>query len=99
MMYADDTTLYHSCVDVGDLQQALSADLQSLAAWLKWNKLKTNVQKTQLLLLGRRSGARELERVRISLNGTEIRHQDQVKYLGVMIDRQLTWKQHISCIR
>ena len=99
MMYADDTTLYHSCVDVGDLQQALSADLQSLAAWLKSNTLKINVQKTQLLLLGRRSGAWELERVRISLNGTEIRHQDQVKYLGVMIDRQLTWKQHISCIR
>ena len=99
MMYADDTTLYHSCVDVGDLQQALSADLQSLAAWLKWNKLKINVQKTQLLLLGCRSRAQELERVRISLNGTEIRHQDKVKYLGVMIDRQLTWKQHISCIR
>ena len=35
MMYGDDTTLYHSCVDVGDLQQTLSADLQSLAAWLK----------------------------------------------------------------
>jgi len=96
MMYADDTTLYHSCVDIGDLQQALSADLQSLAAWLKWNKLKINVQKTQLLLFERRSRAWELKHVRICLNGTEICCQDQVKYLGVKIDRQLTWKQHIS---
>jgi len=45
------TPHYTTRVDVGDLQQALSADLQSLSAWLKWNKLKINVQKTQLFNL------------------------------------------------
>jgi len=71
----------------------------NIDAWLKQNYLKINVEKTQLLLLGGKSREQELERLRITLNGVEVGQHDHVKYLGVTIDSQLTWKQHVSQIR
>lgn len=40
MMYTDNTTLYHSCVGAGDLQQILTTDLLNIAAWVKQNHLQ-----------------------------------------------------------
>ncbi|KAH8345305.1 hypothetical protein KR084_004743, partial [Drosophila pseudotakahashii] len=32
---------------------------------------------------------------RLTLDGTPIKHSDTAKYLGLTLDRRLTWKQHI----
>jgi len=86
----------HKCAGAGGLQRILTADLLNIAAWLKKNYLKINVKKTQLLLLGQKSRTRELDRLRIILDSVDVGQHDHVKYLGVAIDSQLTWKQHIK---
>ena len=56
-----------------------------------------NVDKTQLM--GRRNKCAELDQVKLCLEGTKIQRQDHVKYLGVWIDKSLSWKVHITELR
>ena len=95
-MHGLSTSRGHKCVGAGDLQRILTADLLNIAAWLKQNYLKINVKKTQLLLPGQKSRTQELDCLRITLNSVEVGQHDHVKYLGVAIDSQLTWKQHVK---
>ena len=97
MLYADDTTIYHSCQDSQQLQDTLSNDLSIIANWLKTNHLQMNVTKTKLLLLARRSRVQELDRVKLSVNDVE--HRDDVKFLGVVIDSELNWEKHVAAVR
>ena len=99
MLYADDTTIYHSCSEPHELKAALAADLSRIVGWLRKNHLQMNVRKTQLLLLARKGRVRELEHVRLSVNGTEISRQDYVKFLGVLIDSGLTFEKHVAAVR
>ena len=99
MLYADDTTIYHSCPDPQQLQEALADDLLRMTSWLKTNHLHINVRKTKLLLLARRGRAHELDRVRLSVNDVEIERQNNVKFLGVIIDSELNWEKHVAAVR
>ena len=99
MLYADDTTIYHSCQDSQQLQDTLVNDLSSIANWLKTNHLQMNVTKTKLLLLARRSRIQELDKVKLSVNDVEVERRDDVKFLGVVIDGELNWEKHVAAVR
>lgn len=48
-----------------------------------------------LIVLNRRSREKKVEQIKVSINGTELNRQSSVKYLGVFIDHDLTWKEHV----
>ena len=53
-----------------------------------------NVAKTQLMTMCRRGRHEEAEKVKVG--GVELPKLDPLKYLGVIVDRELNWKQHIN---
>ena len=97
--YADDTTLYHASNNVSDLSKSLNADLEGVANWVQQNGLKLNEAKTQMLVLGKKEGAKELDNVNVELKGQKVTRCDKVKYLGVWIDENLSWRDHIEALR
>ena len=97
--YADDTTLYHASDNVSDLSKSLSANLEGVASWVEQNGLKLNEAKTQMLLLGRKKRAKELDNVNVELKGQKVERCGKVKYLGVWIDEDLSWRDHIEAVR
>ena len=90
--YADDTTLNHASDNVSDLSKSLNADLEGVANWVEQNDLKLNEAKTQMLLLGKKKGAKELDNVNVELKGQKVARYGKVKYLGVWIDEDLSWR-------
>ena len=58
-----------------------------------------NVRRTKLLLLARRGRAQELDRVRLTVNDVEVERRNDVKFLGVIIDSELTWEKHVAAVR
>ena len=93
--YADDTTLSHVSGDAGDLESGLVEDLESVAKWVDANKLRLNVNKTQVLLMSRKRREQELEQVEVRVGDQEIGRSRKVKCLGVQIDEGLKWHEHI----
>ena len=70
-----------------------------MARWVEANKLKSNVEKTQLLLLSRKQRVQKLERVEIRMNNHKIVRSKTVKCLGVLLDDGLTWKEQVQSMR
>ena len=68
--YADDTTMSHAANSAIELEAVLEKDLND--EWVDENKLMLNAKKTQLLLLGKKSGAQELQDVSVTLNGEQL---------------------------
>ena len=66
--------------------------LNDLGRWLFCNKLSLNVEKTTCLKFGRNKGTNAVVRFKDKLLSCE----NSVKYLGVFIDRNLNFKNHIE---
>ena len=68
---------------------------KNLLNWLKANKLLLNVDKTKLVLFT--SSNKQLDcDLKIRLNGKRLYETNSVNYLGIQIDKRLTWKQQIN---
>lgn len=81
------------------LEEGLREDLENVARWVEANKLKLNVEKTQLLLLSRKWRAQELESVEVRMSDQKIVRSKTVKCLGVLLDDGLTWKEQVQSVR
>ena len=98
-LYADDTTIYCSADDPVRVSHMLEVDLESVHQWIERNHLQMNVAKTQLMVLNRKRRKCQAEQIRVVLRGVEIAKREKVKYLGVLVDRDLKWKDHILKVR
>jgi uncharacterized protein YunC (DUF1805 family) len=95
-LFADDTLLSISGNSVKECIKKLNRDLEKLSKWLKFNKLKLNVNKTKYMIIaGRRSNIMS-GAINLTNDGESIERVDVIKYLGVEIDEKLNFKQHID---
>ena len=93
--FADDTNLlnFNSCVK--SITQQVNYDLKKLSNWLKAKKISLNVGKTELKVFT--SSKKQIDSgLKVKLNGKRVYETDSVKYLGIKIDKTLTWKQQIN---
>ena len=97
--YADDTTLSLASREVSDLEEGLTSDVEGVSRWVKKNKLRLNMKKTQMLLLGRKRRVQELERMEVKLDGQTLTRDSKVKCLGVWVADELTWRDHVASVR
>ena len=100
-MYADDTALYYASKDINELVKVINDDLINVTAWLNKNKLSLNVNKTEVILLGTKSRLRNLPHndINININGTPLSRVKKCKHLGVIVDENLSWSDHIDQVR
>ena len=76
----------------------MNEDLKLIYIWLCANRLSLNVDKTEFLVF--RPPRKKLEnRFTLKLSGTTIFESPKIKYLGLIIDQNLSWKHHIFELR
>ena len=98
--YDDDTSLTYSDVKLDNGTQVINSELEKLKEWLQGNKLSVNMDKTTSIIIGTKrkltdeNGENMLPNY--TLDGEPIQLKNATKYLGVQIDNQLKWKDHIS---
>ena len=98
-MYADDTHLTYADNDICSLEASLNQDLLNINNWLLANKLTLNMTKTEFMLIGSRQKLNSLSVLPdLEINGTQLNRVDFTKSLGVLIDENLTWSNHINAI-
>lgn len=92
-LFADDTLIYISGKDVQHLSSIMNADLTKISEWLNINKLKLNVNKTKCMQISNKALTNEYQ---IIINGCEIEKVSNIKYLGILLDNKLTFKENIN---
>ena len=97
-IYADDLGIAAQNHNIDDIEATLSTALQNLTKYYKDNQLKANPAKTHVSLFHLRN--REVGRMlSLTWNGVYLKHCDFPVYLGVTLDRTLSYKQHIEKVK
>ena len=96
--YADDLALLHSSENWKDLEGTLSQDMSTLSAYLQTWRLKLSHTKmvTAAFYLNNREAKRELK---VYNNGRLLPFCPTPTYLGVKLDRSLTFRHHLVALR
>ena len=97
-MYADDTQVECSAESSCELQLALDTCMKDLQNWMSTNELSINPAKSELLIISRQSREKEVSHVEVTLSWQKPRRSKCCKCLGVMVDDQLQWGNHIDWV-
>lgn len=97
ILFADDSNLFIKGKDLKKMVDQLNKELELVIDWLRANRLSLNVAKTHAMLFSYNSGYR-VEEVDIRIEGTRIEMVEKAKFLGIIIDRKLEWKDQIAHI-
>ena len=99
-MFADDTNLFYSHKNITTLFQIVNSELKLVNEWFLANKLSLNAKKTKYVLFHKVSMCDSLlsQLPTMTFNNIEIKRENSIKFLGVIIDENLTWKNHIEVV-
>ena len=98
-LYADDTVLYFSSKLISEIETKMNSDLKQVCDWLKLNQLTLNIKKSQFMLIGSNSRLRRIDSIVISADGKQLQDAQCFPYLGLIINQNLTWEDHIEHMR
>ena len=94
-LFADDTFLCAQNKDAKLLEEEVNFELDKVYNWMSSNRLTLNISKSKYMIISRK---RKIEPMTIKIKQTELEHCDSYKYLGVLFDKDLSWKPHIEYI-
>lgn len=95
-MFADDTALVSSSIFAQDALISLQNSLNLIDQYfVKW-KIKINATKSQAIWFTRRKKPCYLPNVNLQLCSYDIEWSDECKYLGIILDKKLTFQKHIA---
>jgi len=92
--YADDSyvVIHESSSEllVRKAESCISTHIESLEAI----GMKVNESKTEIIIFGKK-----IPSTKIKVKGVDVETKDNIKALGVLIDKELSWKPHISGLK
>ena len=97
-MFADDTNLFYKHKDIKVLFDTVNKELENINEWFISNRLSLNVKKTNYSLFHKPTRSDDLPLLlpKLYINNQEIKRAPCTKFLGVLLDENLSWKEHIK---
>ena len=96
-----DTTLFAdiACLKMSDqtllvLPNQVNVELGKKNCWLRKNKLALNYKKTSYILVHKQPQNSVLKNFELMMNDQTLIKTNTAKYLGITIDKSLTWSPH-----
>ena len=97
--YADDTQLATSGPRsrLAEMERCLERVLDTMCTWFLQNGMKITASKTEMFMCGdRRQLARLSRPACVMFLGERLESKDEVKNLGVIMDKNLSWESHVK---
>ena len=95
ILFADDTNLVYSHDNVSSFMSPINSELSMLNEWSQANKLSVNISKTNYIIFKPRQRKKIFD-FNLKINNKEINRVNEVCFLGIILDENLSWKAHIS---
>ena len=97
IMYADDTTLYFDLnPGTPNFVNIINGELVKVSKWLSANRLSLNVNKTKVMFF--HSVRKTVAYPKLYIDNKEIERVDSFLFLGLEINHNLNWNNHILSI-
>ena len=93
--FADDTFIMYSDKKLKTIETVVNTELKQVLTWLRLNKLSLNAGKTELIFFHSKKHSFEYVNISIKFNGQKLVPVDHIKYLGMYIDKYLSWNFHV----
>ena len=103
ILYGDDTTLFSALdyslpLDIPASSELINIELSRVGEWLIINRLSINITKTKYMLFHPRQKDVSHMTLEPTLNGEQIEQVDSFNFLGVVIDKHISWKYHTEML-
>ena len=97
-LFADDTLIYYYSKDLDQLVHCINNSLEKIHNYTCSNLLKINAKKTKFMLISKERVKEEFvaNSYKIEINNEQIEQVKKIKYLGVIIDDKLLFKEHCN---
>ena len=97
-LFADDTNMFVGNKSITELNKQCNTHLKNLNEWFLANKLSLNVSKTCFTLFKPHIQNDLLCNMNLAINNIKIEPIACCKYLGLLIDEKMKWKDHIKFV-
>jgi len=89
---ADDVALVVVANEIAAMEAAENCAIRAVEEWLSVAGLELASHKTEAVLI---SSRKAVESVHIQIGGTTIPSQRAIRYMGVMLDTRLSYREHL----
>lgn len=108
--YADDTVLLFHGRTWPEVESIANNGLNTVSRWLRNNLLTINIAKTKYIAFSLNNSTQPKQPLNLQMHGAScsqlqkscncqyLETTDSIKYLGVLIDKNLSWKGHVKHI-
>ena len=98
VLFADDSNIFCSHHNLNTLVNTLNNELPKLSLWFKCNKLSLNIGKTNFMYFKHINTHIDDFPYHILIDDVPLERKKTTKFLGVIIDENLNWNDHIRHI-
>ena len=95
-LFADDTTIFFHSNNINDIISTTKVIMTQLTNWFRANKLTLNADKSSFTIFKSSQKNITNQPDKIKFHNQEICRTSHIKFLGVIIDENLTWNNHIN---
>ena len=96
-LYADDMEMHCHNMDLSCAEHDLQEDLNFVYSWLCINLLSLSIKKSNVMLIGSRQKLQNHDLI-VTVDGRPLARVSSFKYLGLLIDENLTWCEHTTSV-
>ena len=97
LLFADDTSIFITGKCINSMIEKMNTELKKLVIWLQANKLSLNIDKTSYKIFSLRKKIQPV--INLHIKSITIKRVFSIKFLGIMIDANLSWSSHIYYIK
>jgi len=95
--FTDDLLIAVKAESIREAENITNMEMQKIVSWAKNNKINFNEHKSKVMVISRRK-RKENKGIPIYMNNTILEQVQKIKYLGIIFDSKLNFREHIMYI-
>ena len=93
--------LYITGKNIFEMVNIINNELKNVQKWLNNNYLSINTEKSKFIIIGNQKMIFNVNsnEINVKINNVHLQRVENIKYLGIIIDQNLNFKQHVKYIQ
>lgn len=96
-LFADDSNLFYEHQNISELETNINTELSNVHIWLCANRLSLNIEKSNYVIFHPPQKKMQTN-LNLNISDKQLKREYCIKYLGIMIDCNLSWKKQVDCV-